>query len=126
MVKKFLRAVAIPTVILLSSVVQASAEDTVRVRGTVERIEGPVFVVKTRDGSDVTQQSSIPDRYPALDDSTIIVTGTLLAIPPGANLLFTPVPLSTCRFTARPTSLRKAEPLPAVVDLLLAGRRRNI
>ena len=80
----------------------------------------------TRDGSDVTQQSSTPDRYPALDDSTIVVTATLLAIPPGANLLFTPVPLSTCRFTARPTYLRKAEPLPAVVDLLLAGRRRNI
>ncbi|HTO60108.1 MAG TPA: hypothetical protein VMM15_02515 [Bradyrhizobium sp.] len=53
MVKKFLRAVAIPGVILLASVVQASADDTVRVRGAVERIEGAVFVVKTRDGSDV-------------------------------------------------------------------------
>ena len=31
----------------------ASAQDTVRVRGTVERIEGPVYVVKTRDGSEV-------------------------------------------------------------------------
>lgn len=53
MVKKFLRAVAIPGVILLASAVQASADDTVRVRGAVERIEGAVFVVKTRDGSDV-------------------------------------------------------------------------
>jgi len=53
LVKKFLRAVAIPGVILLASVVQASADDTVRVRGAVERIEGAVFVVKTRDGSDV-------------------------------------------------------------------------
>ncbi|MBV9982707.1 MAG: hypothetical protein JO365_22405, partial [Bradyrhizobium sp.] len=51
MIGKFLRAVAIPSVILLSSLIQASAEDTVRVRGTVERIEGPVFVVKMRDGS---------------------------------------------------------------------------
>jgi len=58
MVEKFLRAVAIsgvilPGIILLSAVHQASAQDTVRVRGMVERIEGPVFVVKTRDGSDV-------------------------------------------------------------------------
>jgi len=53
LVKKFLRAVAIPGVILLASAVQASADDTVRVRGAVERIEGAVFVVKTRDGSDV-------------------------------------------------------------------------
>jgi len=79
-----------------------------------------------RDGSDVTQQTSTPDRYPALVDSTIVVTGTLLAVPPGANILFTPVPRSRCRFIARRTYLRKAEPLPAVIDLLLAGRRRNI
>ena len=52
MVGKFLRALAIPSVIVLSALHPASAEDTVRVRGTVERIEGPVFVVKTRDGSD--------------------------------------------------------------------------
>jgi len=31
----------------------ASAQDTVRVRGVVERVEGPVFVVKTREGSEV-------------------------------------------------------------------------
>jgi hypothetical protein len=53
LVGKFLRAVAISSVSLLSATHAASAEDTVRVRGTVERIEGPVFVVKTRDGSDV-------------------------------------------------------------------------
>ena len=52
MVGKFLRAVALPSAVLLLSVVQAPAEDTVRVRGTVERIEGPVLLVKTRDGSD--------------------------------------------------------------------------
>jgi hypothetical protein len=31
----------------------AFAQDKMRIRGTVERIEGPVFVVKTRDGSEV-------------------------------------------------------------------------
>jgi hypothetical protein len=53
MVGKFLRICVIPSIMLLVSVLAASAEDTVRVRGTVERIEGPVFVVKTRDGSEV-------------------------------------------------------------------------
>ena len=31
----------------------ASAQDAVRIRGTVERIEGPVYVVKNRDGADL-------------------------------------------------------------------------
>jgi hypothetical protein len=53
MIRKFLRVFAIPGIILLASALPASAQDTVRVRGTVERIEGPVFVVKTRDGSDL-------------------------------------------------------------------------
>jgi hypothetical protein len=35
------------------SILPASAQETVRVRGTVERIEGPVYVVKTRDGNEV-------------------------------------------------------------------------
>jgi hypothetical protein len=52
-VGRFLRAIAIPGIMLLLSALSASAQDTVRVRGTVERIEGPVFVVKTRDGSEV-------------------------------------------------------------------------
>jgi hypothetical protein len=29
----------------------ASAQETVRIRGTIERIEGPVYVVKSRDGA---------------------------------------------------------------------------
>ena len=31
----------------------ASAQEAVRIRGTIERIDGPVFVVKNRDGSEV-------------------------------------------------------------------------
>ena len=31
----------------------ASAQESVRIRGTVERIEGPVYVVKNRDGNEV-------------------------------------------------------------------------
>jgi hypothetical protein len=31
----------------------ASAQETVRIRGTIERVEGPVYVVKNRDGAEV-------------------------------------------------------------------------
>jgi hypothetical protein len=31
----------------------ANAQDTVRVRGTIERVEGPVYVVKARDGAEL-------------------------------------------------------------------------
>jgi hypothetical protein len=31
----------------------AGAQDTVRVRGTIERVDGPVYVVKARDGSEL-------------------------------------------------------------------------
>ena len=41
------------SVTLFSFTCPASAQDTTRIRGTVDRIEGPVFVVKTRDGSEV-------------------------------------------------------------------------
>jgi hypothetical protein len=38
---------------LIGLVLPASAQETVRIRGTIERIEGPVYVVKTRDGAEV-------------------------------------------------------------------------
>jgi hypothetical protein len=31
----------------------ASAQETVRIRGTIERVEGPVYVVKNRDGAEL-------------------------------------------------------------------------
>jgi hypothetical protein len=77
MVGKFLRICVIPSIMLLVSVLAASAEDTVRVRGTVERIEGPVFVVKTRDGSEV--------RLTVTDNPlfVVIVPGKMSDIKPG-------------------------------------------
>ena len=53
MVRNFMRALVLLGLTLLGFVLPASAQDTVRVRGTVERIEGPVYIVKTRDGSEV-------------------------------------------------------------------------
>ena len=43
--------IAVAMLICVSSF--AHAQDTVRVRGTVERIEGPVYVIKSRDGTEV-------------------------------------------------------------------------
>ncbi|MBV8908554.1 MAG: hypothetical protein JOZ20_06095 [Sphingomonas sp.] len=53
MVGPLLRMFAASSLALACLVLAASAQDTVRVRGTVERIEGPVYIVKTRDGSEV-------------------------------------------------------------------------
>jgi len=98
-------------------------------RGEAARDGDPAVIAwvdGARDGSDVTRQASTPIPYPTFDDSTIVVTETLLAVQPSSDLLFTPIPASRSRFVARPAHLQKAEPLPAVVDLLLACRRRNI
>jgi hypothetical protein len=53
MVGPLLRVLAASSLALACLALPASAQDTVRVRGTVERIEGPVYIVKTRDGSEV-------------------------------------------------------------------------
>ena len=53
MVGKFLRALAASSFALVCFALPASAQDTVRVRGTVERIDGPVYLIKTKDGSEV-------------------------------------------------------------------------
>ena len=53
MFKRFLPVLAASCIGLFFVALPALAQDTMRIRGTVERIEGPVFVVKTRDGSEV-------------------------------------------------------------------------
>ena len=37
---------------LFLTIAAANAEDTVRVRGTIERVDGPTYVVKARDGKE--------------------------------------------------------------------------
>src|SRR5215813_3427288 len=46
------RVLAASSFVLACGVLTASAQDTVRVRGVVERIDGPIYVVKTRNGSE--------------------------------------------------------------------------
>jgi hypothetical protein len=55
----------------------ASAQETVRVRGTIERIEGPVYVVKTRDGSEAKLTVTDNPLY------VVIVPATMADIKPG-------------------------------------------
>jgi hypothetical protein len=46
-------ALALTGLALLGMASPASAQETVRLRGTIERIEGPVYIVKNRDGEEV-------------------------------------------------------------------------
>jgi hypothetical protein len=39
--------------VLIGAASSASAQETVRIRGIIERIEGPVYVVKNRDGAEL-------------------------------------------------------------------------
>jgi hypothetical protein len=39
-------------ILLLTLASAANAQDTIRVRGTIERMDGPVYVIKTRDGTE--------------------------------------------------------------------------
>jgi hypothetical protein len=47
------RVLAAASLFSICMVLPASAQEAVRIRGTVERIEGPVYVVKNRDGAEV-------------------------------------------------------------------------
>src|ERR1700712_2989370 len=47
------RLFAAASLVSICVALPASAQETVRIRGTVERIDGPVYVVKNRDGAEV-------------------------------------------------------------------------
>jgi hypothetical protein len=46
-------ALALTGFVLFGATPPASAQETVRLRGTIERVEGPVYIVKNRDGAEV-------------------------------------------------------------------------
>jgi hypothetical protein len=78
MVEKFLRVFAASSFALVSFALPAFAQDTVRIRGTVERVEGPVFVVKNRDGSEL--KLTVTEDHPLF---VAIVPGKMSDIKPG-------------------------------------------
>src|ERR1700731_3587489 len=49
----------------------ASAQETVRVRGTIERVDGPVFVVKNRDGAELKLTVTDNPLFVAIAPSTM-------------------------------------------------------
>ena len=62
---------------LVCIAVPASAQETVRIRGTIERIEGPFYVVKSRDGAELKLTVTDKPLYVA------IVPATMADIKPG-------------------------------------------
>ena len=64
------------------------AQDTVRVRGTIERIDGPVLVVKSRDGAELKVTMTDPPVYVAL------VKASVADIKPGMFVGATGLPLA--------------------------------
>jgi hypothetical protein len=46
-------ALAMTSFALFGVAAPVSAQETVRVRGTIERVEGPIYIVKNRDGAEV-------------------------------------------------------------------------
>ena len=49
----------------------ASAQETLRIRGTIEAVDGPVYVVKNRDGAEVKVTVTDPQLYVAIVKSTM-------------------------------------------------------
>jgi hypothetical protein len=70
-------SLAFASLALISIAAPASAQETVRVRGTIERVEGPVLVVKNRDGAEVKLTMADNPLYVA------IVKATMADIKPG-------------------------------------------
>jgi hypothetical protein len=71
------RLVAALSFVLVCIAVPASAQETVRIRGTVERIDGPVYVVKNRDGSELKLTVTDNPLY------VVIVPASMADIKPG-------------------------------------------
>ena len=62
----------------LAMFASAGAQDTMRVRGTIERVEGPVYVIKTRDGAELKVALAEPGLVVAL------VKASMADIKPGS------------------------------------------
>jgi hypothetical protein len=65
------RTLAALSFALLGIALPASAQETVRIRGTIERIEGPIYVVKNRDGAEVKLTVTDNPLFVAIAPSTM-------------------------------------------------------
>jgi hypothetical protein len=67
----FQRTLVAAGIAFICAVLPASAQETLRIRGTIEAIEGPVYVVKNRDGAEVKVTVTDPQLYVAIVKSTM-------------------------------------------------------
>jgi hypothetical protein len=66
------RTLAAASLALISAMSSASAaDDTVRIRGMIERVEGPVYVVKNRDGAELKLTVTDNPLFVAIAPSTM-------------------------------------------------------
>jgi hypothetical protein len=65
------RTLAALSFALICIALPASAQEIIRIRGTIERVEGPVYVVKNRDGAEVKLTVTDNPLYVAIVKSTM-------------------------------------------------------
>jgi hypothetical protein len=65
------RALALASFALICSVLPTAAQETVRIRGVIEKVDGPVYVVKNRDGAELKLTVTDPQLYVAIVKSTM-------------------------------------------------------
>jgi hypothetical protein len=65
------RALAAAMFVMTCFALPASAQETLRIRGTIESVDGSVYVVKNRDGADVKLTVTDPQLYVAIVKSTM-------------------------------------------------------
>ena len=65
------RTLAATSFALICIALPASAQETVRIRGTIERVEGPVYVVKNRDGAELKLTVTDNPLFVAIAPSTM-------------------------------------------------------
>jgi hypothetical protein len=97
-------------------------------RGEAARDGDPAVLSWTdgaRNGSGVTQQSSIPAPSRSLGSNTTSTIDASPVLAPAGNWVVTP-PIVSTEQSARVAHARKAESTPILADLLLVCSRRNI
>jgi hypothetical protein len=65
------RTLAALSFALVCIALPASAQETIRIRGTIERVEGPVYVVKNREGAEVKLTVTDNPLFVAISPSTM-------------------------------------------------------
>jgi hypothetical protein len=65
------QTLALTGLALMCATSSALAQETVRIRGTIESVDGPVYVVKNRDGAEMKLTISDPGLYVAIVKSTM-------------------------------------------------------